>query len=702
MKLKRLCAGIASILALIFVGCSNALTDAGRISGSDAPCTVDFSVTNIPTDYNKMIRTAQNPGARTILPNAPFDFSTTTPTITFVLSGKSNIGGTLPNTTVALDSTTHNFKVTLPAHVWDLTLTAYRDYNPGDTHHKPVLQGHCMVDLTNGDGTADFNMSTNGLKTPGTVKLTGAVLDPDDLCKKYKVGIYDAYSRKLIDKYVDYDGTTGHNTNAEQTHEVKAADKTTAGQFSFHYGDTSYSSPADLEVKLNPGAYSLEMVFYKDGATPGTFIPIGNYTDTIIVYPGNDLDRIVQPNPLDVLNKKPTDPKDLRAYLVKDSEGTEGSYYCTKLTWDSSMFETNYELEVSIYADDGTTPPSITPPISGSIKTYGFKTTNNAVDENFAGSAIRYGGSLISGSHDCTLKLELGKVYEVRLRAVNYLGTSQWISRTVAAPAIPPADCQFFDIPTPATPKKHINRRRLRYNLNGGKLTLDVGGTPTVKEGVYIEYKSYDGTEQDLLKITPSTPTPPAHSNTLVKPSTPPSDFAGWLNPNTGRSVSYDHTSPTPTTDPNCYKHINVDLTTDFGNGLEGTVAIPPTVQDIAAGKIKITYDKDGGTSPTDPVLSGIHYVIPKKLSSGDITFIKVEFNNLTPANEYTDMECSAYFTTGSVTAVNKVDFVSAADGNSCVFSTAAYPTQTFTLKVSAKNQSGIRLSNTFLIDLSN
>ena len=92
MKLKRLCAGIASILALIFAGCSNALTDAGRISGSDAPCTVDFSVTNIPTDYNKMIRTAQNPGARTILPNAPFDFSTTTQTITFVLSGNSNIG----------------------------------------------------------------------------------------------------------------------------------------------------------------------------------------------------------------------------------------------------------------------------------------------------------------------------------------------------------------------------------------------------------------------------------------------------------------------------------------------------------------------------------------------------------------------------------------------------------------------------------
>ncbi len=79
-----------------------------------------------------------------------------------------------------------------------------------------------------------------------------------------------------------------------------------------------------------------------------------------------------------------------------------------------------------------------------------------------------------------------------------------------------------------------------------------------------------------------------------------------------------------------------------------------------------------------------------------------MEFDNLTPANEYTDMECSAYFTTGSVTAVNKVDFVSASDGNSCVFSTAAYPTQTFTLKVSAKNQSGIRLSNTFLIDLSN
>ncbi|MGP1565022.1 MAG: hypothetical protein ACTTHU_06290 [Treponema sp.] len=691
MKIKHLCAGAFAALALALTGCSNALTDAGRIAGSDAPCTVSFSVANIPTDYAKMINYAQNPNARTILPNAPFDFSSG---LTFMLEGTSNSGGTYKEV-VTLDGT-HKFKETLSARVWDLTLTAYKSFNPSHSHHQPVLQANCMADLTNGDAQVTFNMSTKGLKTPGTVKVTGTVSDPDNICAKYKISICDAYSGKLIDKYVDIDGTTLNNTNAEQEHDTAA--HTT--QFDFHYGDTTSPTPADHQVKLNPGAYSFMMVFYKNGTASGTLVPIGNYVDTIVVNPGNDLVQTVQPNPLDVLMKKPTAPKNLRAYLVEGTEDTEGNYYCTKLTWDSSMFETNYELELSTYSDDGN--------VVDTTKTYGFKAINNAVDENFAGSEIRYGGSLISGSHECTLKLELGKVYEVRLRACNSLGQSAWIKRDVAAATSVPAGYKFFDIPASSTDKKHINRRRLRYNLNGGKLTLGTGATPpNIKEGIYIEYGSYSGTETDLLKITPSIPAPPAGSNTLVKQSgsTPPytiTEFAGWLNPNTGAAVSYDHSTPGVAAHVDFYKHINVDLTTNFGNNLEGTVEIPAPIVDIPDGKIKITYDKDGGSSPQNPTLIGTHYVIPKKLPppGGEITFITVKFNGLSPSNEYTDMECTAYFTAGP--AVSAVNLFSAADGNSCKFSTGTYPTQTFTLKVSALNQSHVRLSRTFLIDLQN
>ena len=332
-----------------------------------------------------MIREAQNPASRSILPNAPFGFSSG---LTFVLTGKSNTGSTFPATPVNLDPTTHKFNIVLSAGVWDLTLTAYKDYPPPPSPPplKPVLQGHCTVDLTNNNGTATFAMSTKGLTTLGTVKVTGAVLDPLNICTKYKIGIYNAYSGKLIDTYKDIDGLD-KQTNAKQE---KATD-THTGQFNFHYGDTA-ASPADLVVTLNPGAYTFLMVFYKGaGTTADPHVAIGSYADTIVVDPGNDLVQPILPNPLDVLNKEPTDPANLRAYLVDGSEDTEGGYYRTKLTWDSSMFETNYELELSTYPDDGTsTSPAKT--------VYGFYETETATEKNFAGSLIRYDGSLVSGS----------------------------------------------------------------------------------------------------------------------------------------------------------------------------------------------------------------------------------------------------------------------------------------------------------------
>ena len=342
------------------------------------------------------------------------------------------------------------------------------------------------------------------------------------------------------------------------------------------------------------------------------------------------------------------------------------------------MFEINYELELSTYADDGSGTPAVT--------IYGFNTTNTAAT-NFAGSLLRYSGSLISGSNECTLKLELGKVYEVKLRARNYIGASNWVERIGTGTAL--SGYELID----AGGLKHINRRRIRYNLNGGTLTLDKGGTPQTKTGTYVTYDSYKGTPVDLLKIDPATsPT----GNTLVKGST---DFVNWLNPNTTAVVSYNHLTPVTPSDAVFYKHANVDVTTDFGNGLEGTVTTPGPITDIPDGKIKITYDKSGGTSPQTPTMNGTHYKIPKRIGT-DISFIKVEFDNLTPPSEYTNMECTAYFTSGA--GVSAVRFVSALDGNSCTFSTGTYPTQTFVLKVSAYNTSHTLLSRTFLIDLHN
>ena len=665
MRLKHRYVAVLAVFTLFIAGCSHNLV--GRMSGDgNAEETVTFSVTDIPPNYAQMIEEAQNPASRTILPNAPF--APNDASLTFILTGTSNGGNSLPATTVTLDAT-HKFNIVLSAQVWDLTLTAYKNY--GTPPHKPVLQGHCTVDLTNSNGTATFAMSTKGLTTPGTAKVTGSVLDPLNICTKYTISICDAYSGKPITQYKDLSGTS-QPTNAEQEHVTGSH----SGSFNFHYGDTAIS-PADPVVTLNPGAYVFLMIFYKGtGTSSDPHIPIGSYADTIVVDPGNDLVQTL--GPLDVLNKAPTDPQNLRAYLENNSEDTEGAYYHAKLTWDSSMFEINYELELSTYADDGSGTPAVT--------IYGFNTTNTAAT-NFAGSLLRYSGSLISGSNECTLKLELGKVYEVKIRARNYIGASNWVERIGTGTAL--SGYELID----AGGLKHINRRRIRYNLNGGTLTLDKGGTPQIKTGTYVTYDSYKGTPVDLLKIDPATsPT----GNTLVKGTT---DFVNWLNPNTTAVVSYNHLSPVTPSDAVFYKHANVDVTTDFGNGLEGTVTTPGPITDIPDGKIKITYDKSGGTSPQTPTMNGTHYKIPKRIGT-DISFIKVEFANLTPPSEYTNMECTAYFTSGA--GVSAVRFTSATDGNSCTFSTGTYPTQTFVLKVSAYNTSHTLLSRTFLIDLHN
>ena len=148
MRLKHRYVAVLAVFTLFIAGCSHNLV--GRMSGDgNAEETVTFSVTDIPPNYAQMIEEAQNPASRTILPNAPF--APNDASLTFILTGTSNGGNSLPATTVTLDAT-HKFNIVLSAQVWDLTLTAYKNY--GTPPHKPVLQGHCTVDLTNSNGTA--------------------------------------------------------------------------------------------------------------------------------------------------------------------------------------------------------------------------------------------------------------------------------------------------------------------------------------------------------------------------------------------------------------------------------------------------------------------------------------------------------------------------------------------------------------------
>ena len=675
MRLKNSCVAVFAVFTLFIAGCSNNLV--GRVAGDGkGESTVTFSVTDIPANYAEMIRQAQNSATRSILPpTAPF--TPTTPGLTFVLTGTSNSGKAIEETVTLSSTAPYTFKTTLGAYVWDLTLTAYK--GPAANKLK-VMEGHSTIDLTLGNAKPTFNMSIKGLTTPGTVKINGTVTDTDNICTHYEIGIYNLYSGKLIDKYTDVnDASQASNSNFTQ-------DQTpSGGSFTFTYG----AAPA---VTLNAGAYEYRMIFYK-GSGP-KWIPIGSYSDTIVVYPGYDLVHSIQPNPLDVLNKKPTKPEELRAYLVKDSEDKDPDYYYVQLTWKPSQFETNYELMLKTSSDDGTTFPA-----NGTI--YGFKATNNNA-EDFLASAIRHDGNLAYGSTTCTLKLQLGKVYEVNLRAHNYIGDSDWVERVNTVSPTPPTPTTDYElIDTGAL--KHINRRRIKYDLNGGTLILDAASPTTANTftGTYIKYDSYTGTAQPLLDIKPSTTTPLTGVSTLTRSNTLPTDpkleWTQWLNPNNGQTVPF----AVPTSPTGIYQHENVFVKADFGFGLEGTVTPLPAPTDLPKDKIKITYDKESGTTHTaigeDPVGSK-HYPVPKKVG-GEDTWITVEFDGLSSSSpEYDDLHCTAYFASGAG-LLSKVDLQ--AVNNVCKFSTGDYTPQTFTLKVMARETATNQMrSQTYIIDL--
>ena len=666
MRLKNRYVAVLAVLTLFIAGCSHNLV--GRMSGDgSAESTVTFSVTDIPTNYDAMIHQAQNPAPRSILPNAPFNYTSAR----FFLTGTSNSGEIFPSTEVTLDAS-HQFTQNLSAHVWDLTLTGYKG---PDTDNIKVLIGHCTIDLTTTNGTATFKMSTKGLTTPGTVKVSGTVKDPDSLCTYYEMAIYNAYSGKLITEYTPIGASAPTPIDTVKT-ETSITHSGTPATFTFTYEKT----PA---VTLNAGVYDYRMVFYK--GTPGSGTVIGSWSDALVVDPGCDLDQNI--GTIDPLNKKPEPPAHLRAYLVNNSEDTEGRYFYTKLTWEKGKYETNYELRL--------TPYSGNPLTQGTPVIYGFKSTYTTPPtdlEEFVTSPIYHSGNLIYGSEECTLKLELGKVYDVEIRAHNYLGeapAATWVARETSGGTVP-ANCTLFD----GTNGSHISRYRITYNLNGGELILS--GQPTNKpiQGTYSEYQYYTGTPVSLMTIT-ATPSPlpgTATDNYLTRGAVA---FTGW-----GKLPSAPPYTPTPLTTYNGYE--NIIVTAAYGHSFNGSVDLE-SLTEMDPGNIVFEYG-DGSLASLTPVTpdASLNVSIPKKTGTPlQNTWVKISFKTpATPATEaYSNMHCTLYLS-GNGMYINKVDILSASDGKSCVFSTQEYIPQKITVQVKAENKTHQTVGKTFFINL--
>lgn len=555
MNLKRLhgiyAVALITIAAALFAGCSNSM--AGGVDSGTGMATLSLSATGIPNDYaaqfEKSYPTAAKAASRSITPDTPYTPADTT--LTFYLSGTSETGKKLDGTDaieVVLTETAAgsgkytikakdgNVDVTLSSMSWNLVLTAYTD---GSSKTEPVLQGFCSVDLRNGSGTASFTLSPENLTTPGSVTITGN-FPPYDNVATYTMGIYKKTSAsELID------------ASALMTKTVTAG--TTSELFEYKCNSVS------------PGNYLYKMVFTNaDGVITGSFI------DTLIVDAGNPLVRDL--DTIDVVNKKPGAPTDFAASLVKNSENADGTYQ-VKLSWKSGGGETNFEVELTEYTDDGTDDTTATKTIYGMAS---MDPLDPKEVENFQGSDVwaGKGGAMTYGDTEAFFKLKLGVVYDVRIRARNYVGTSaatdtDWTVRTAAGTS----DTTNFEGYAAAD---KINRMKIEYNLNGGTLSYydSSSNSHRTKTENFTEYQTYTGTPLSLLSIdkdaTADTVTQP--NNALRKGTSP---FAKWVDSTGAEATDAD------------YK--NLSVTASFGSSVTASAGMAEAKTDLELSDIKVT-----------------------------------------------------------------------------------------------------------------
>ena len=603
MNLKRLhgiyAVALITIAAALFAGCSNSM--AGGVDSGTGMAMLSLSATGIPNDYaaqfEKSYPTAAKAASRSITPDTPYTPADTT--LTFYLSGTSETGKRLDGTDAievvltetaagsgeyAIKAKDGGVDVTLPSMSWNLVLTAYTD---GSTKAKPVLQGFCAVDLRNGSGTASFKLSPENLTTPGSVTITGDFPTYDNVAS-YTMGIYKKTSAsELIKADALVSKTVAANTTTE----------------TFEYECNS----------VPPGTYLYKMVFKNaDGTITGSFI------DTLIVDAGNPLVRDL--GTIDVVNKKPGKPTNFTASLEEGSENADGTYR-VKLSWESGKGETNFEIELTEYKDDGTTEAT------GFPKIYGMASMDKNADGDpidhvidFQGSDVwaGKGGAMTYGDTEAFFKLKLGVLYEVRIRARNYVGTSSESATEVWTPRVAGSDTTGFKAYGVGASEK-INRLKIEYNLNGGTLKYHNGSTHETKTVNFTEYKTWTGSNLPLIVIDNDDANTTSHK--LMKGTSP---FVKWLD-NAGAGVT------------DAESHKNLSVTASFGSSVTGSASMADAKKDVELGDITVNYTTAAGSQEVTLSENGTN-VIPKKYGSPSVaTKLTIQLN--TTGDKYKNVQ---------------------------------------------------------------
>lgn len=560
---------LSIFLAFAFISCNQV---AGGIEDGTSMASLKISVENEPLN-------------RSIIADEADIFKVGNAGLTYVLSGISKESGkTLDAQTVTITEKstgnyTFNETIYLAAKKWVLTLVAYTTYNgENDPGNVAVLKGTSLVDLTNGTGTANFVMGIKGLSTKAQATITAKIPDSDKLTTNYTIGIYNKRD--------------GSKITEKQNVAVNAST-----EFDINY----------VADPVEPGNYIFKVIFRNQDKV------VGSYFDTIIIEPGVDFTYNL--GTLDVIGKKPSVPENLKAFLVNDSETLDT--YDVLVTWDRSALTANYELELITFTTDGN------PNDTKTSKIYGIKSMDpdNDTLENFVGSSIigPESSAMLSCDNSCILTLQLGKVYEIRLRARNYIAASEWQTRLDADDETGYTGFEAGDAVSPI----RINRLRIDYNLSSGTLKEFTGGTQTATyTQKYAEYKSWNSTlaSTDLLSISE---TEPQDGYTLKFGD---SQFTGWYENSTETAAKVEN-----------FTYKNLSVVAKYAQSLGSDISNAEREKDLERSDIKIYAKNDGTNSAeiTANALSG-SYIIPRLDDKGDLNTIKVAVN--TTGEKYTDV----------------------------------------------------------------
>lgn len=476
-KIFRNCIGALALL-LGLAGCQNSLEgDSVSGGGIEGLRTLTVEIKNYSEFVEESsVQANRFASARSIMPDA----FTSDDTLHYYLYGKASNGETKEWTEVTV--TGGKFTLDVEPYNWNLAVT-----NGAETiaeadelaavKGKAVLIGYAAVDLTRHANSASFTLKPDGLTTPGKVNLTTKLLDDWTIpasIESVTLGIYNLTNGTVV----NYSGDTTTVQTAK-----KAAGTLT---FPATFGESSKD--------LAPGTYTFKVEFLNAKNECEA-----EWSDSIVILPGKTNGTAVAiPN---VIGTVPAKVTTFTASYVAGTEDSTPGFYDVKFDWVGKDCVNERYFEIDLLDVTGSTVAAI--PTD--------ETTWESAVTDSGNTAVTYGaaviedqlyteGSLLANNKWLTMKLELGKAYVARIRAVNRAGSSANTYVTVGAGN---GTGTVFG-------GTFINLFRIRYNLQGGTYTPETGSAQTTP---IVRYAS-----TETAYLVPDT-SEAATTNILVKNS---------------------------------------------------------------------------------------------------------------------------------------------------------------------------------------